>query len=199
MSVPPPNSYTGFYNRIDNTVVSGSQLQSYLTGANLRQLEFDAAVHSAYPVTSATAVSSTFGLTIPQIIQASISTLPVYNSSGTGYVNLGPDAASCAAAYVSLFNIQSTNDVRVLRFLNATDTGATACLLCNSTSTSNYVQVQSNGAAASWAGVLFNMFSGSAPGSTAYGGLGTERVVLVSGNPNSGVQTISFNILEQSM
>lgn len=194
-----PSPYTGYYTRVDNTVVSGSQLYSYLSGRDLRQLEFDAAVHSPPAIAPVTTPGTS--MTANQLIQASIATLPVVPASvstASQIINLGTDSVSQAGAYVSLFNLASTNDIRVLRFVlgSANLSGSATILLQNSSGTSSNVVVQLNGASGSNSQ---SMFTVTGVGQALSGVSGSERIVLLSAtNLNSGSQAVVFNVLGNS-
>lgn len=195
-----PSPYTGYYTRVDNTVVSGSQLYSYLSGRDLRQLEFDAAVHSPPAIAPVTTPGTS--MTANQLIQASIATLPVVPASvstASQIINLGTDSVSQAGAYVSLFNLASTNDIRVLRFVlgSANLSGSATILLQNSSGTSSNVVVQLNGASGSNTQSLFTV---NGVGTALSGVSGSERIVLLSAtNLNSGSQAVVFNVLGNSL
>lgn len=188
---------TGYYNRVENTVVNGSQLQSYLTGDNIRVLEFDAALKMP-PIKFIN--NESLSLSANEWIQASISSLVVSltgATSSTGSIYLGTDSASQASSYIDFFDIKSTNDVRLLNFVihNMPISGVLS-LGSNSTSANVVVQRDSGNSAASQ--VLFNQ--ASPVGSTASGADGSMRLVLVSStNLTSGSQNITFNVLQGSL
>lgn len=190
---------TGYYTRISNTDVSGNELQTYLTGPNVRLLEFDAACGAPQVAVSADATSPS--LTVEQWLQSAISTQLVTNNSAASnnFINLGSDVASQAAQYISLFNIKSTNDVRILRFAQTNTPASTKTTsLRNSSGTDTYVNVATDGSDSN-TGVLFtqaNVATSASSGDFA----GRERIVLFSAsNLTSGSQVVQFNILSGSL
>jgi hypothetical protein len=206
-----PSPYTGYYTRVNNTVVSGSELLSYLKGSDVRMLEFDSATHSSPPL--ATQATGFTQITVPQLIDASISSLPIEpHATLTGYIYLGLDTQSQAAAYCSLFNLASTNDTRTLRFYveNPTNVFSSTYLTTNS-STSAYVKVIcSTGVTATSSATTSNvapMFLSNLAFVNPTGNLnwcsaaaGSERIVsLYATNVNSGAQVVVFNILGGSL
>jgi hypothetical protein len=211
MSYSLPSPFTGFYTKTYNTANSGSALLSALSGADIRSLEFDAATHDTPPVLTLSSLSTTRATavvpTVSQWMQSAISTLPVQNNSGTSAINtfvgLGADTAEQADNYISLFNINTTSDNRILRFLLDTTvtnwTAGTSIGLSTTSATVNNVQIQTNGANALSSAALFTWGSSEAVfGSGGYctSQPGTERVVLVTGNPSAS--TVQFNILQYS-
>jgi len=194
-----PSPFTGYFSRVDNTVVSGNQLLSYLTGGAIRQLEFDAAVHS--PPALVTSGTPGTAPTVPQWMQASIGSLPVQCSTGaTGFIYVGPDATSTAASWCAFFNLQSTNDVRVLRFhVESEVAGSTG--ITNGGTTLASVITQTNGNSAQSQGGSTNLFiTSSTAGQQLSGVPGAERIVLVSANSvTSGSEVVVFNVLSNSL
>lgn len=189
---------TGFYTRVSNTDVSGNELYSYLTGPNVRLLEFDAATSTPQSAVTVTAAGVT--LSVDQWIESAISE-QVLNASGTSaaacYINLGSDVASQASQYVTLFNLKSTNDSRTLRFVTNTAVGANPLLLRNLSTTSSYVQVALDGTASS---ARFLYTADPVTSATSGDRPGRERIVLLSAsNLNSGSQVVQFNILSGSL
>jgi hypothetical protein len=186
-------SATGYYTRVENTTVSGSALHSALSGDNMRLLQFDAALKQPAVVNvSATPVS----LSPNQWIQASIASLPI-SESAAGSISLGAGtAASQAAAYVSFFDIRTTSDVRVLRFL-ASET-LTNNVSLTATGGFTNVSVSLDGAAAAATQVLFD--STATVGQQQSGASGSERIVLLTAsNLTSGSQVVNFNVLSNSL
>ena len=82
------------YQRMGNTVVSGSQLLSYLKGPDVRALEFSAQVNNNPIVSAAVGPTGTF-LDASHLVQATVSSLLVSpaTAGGTGFLNLGPDTS----------------------------------------------------------------------------------------------------------
>jgi len=206
-----PSPYTGYFTRVDNTVVSGSQLLSYLSGDDVRDLEFEAMVHTPVavnpvlgPSTLTSAAVST--LTPQQVIQASIQTLPVKwptvspaVTGATGYISLGPDTASQALAWINVFNLTSSNDRRVLRFVNVGDLGYyNQVLLGNSSNTATYVvpRAPTGGITTVGASCLFT--ATGAVGAAFSGQVGSERMVVVSATGSTTLTTVYFDVLGNS-
>lgn len=200
---------TGYFTNVVNTAISGSSLYSNLSGNDVRLLQYDAAtqIPPGLNVTMlATPVVNT--LDVDQIVQATIRSLgvdPTNAAAGnTGsFITLGPDAVSQSAAYVALFNLQSTNDVRSMvfqitsRFGNSTGTVQLANNSLGGAAT--YVQILRDGATGSSTQTLFNAANGA--GSPFAGNwAGLRRTVLVSAsNLNSGAEVVQFNILSGSL
>jgi hypothetical protein len=193
------SSNMDLYRRVENTTVSGSALHSSLSGENMRLLQFDAALKQPAAVN---VVGTTVSLGPNQLIQASISSLNLLGSTAAGndgIVSLGADTASNAASYINFFNITSTTDVRMLRFVSSNTLSATTEItLANSSGTSANVKVLLNGAAAS---ATQNLFVGANAVGTALSGVaGAERIVLVSAsNLTAGSQVVNFNVLGNSL
>jgi len=178
---------TGYFNRVFDTVVSGNSLLSTLTADDIMALEFKAAVSNPIPF----ALSADTQINADQLIQAALPGGLAVTASGAFSILLGSDAASQAAAYISLFNLRSTNDVRVLKFVNAGTIAAGAALGANvdleSPGTSN-VTIQLAAAAAAKTAVMFTTGKAS-------GNLGFERVVLVSATTlTSGSEVVLFRV-----
>jgi len=198
------------YNRVYNTVLSGNEAQSSLSGDDLRMLEFDAALKRRQSVVLAVSPGTT--LSVEQWMQASIDSLLVSGSAGGAadvMINLGTNSATQAAAYVALFDLRSTNQERLLRLSLLQPSGAGhKLLLQNSTGGSNRVGVSVNNGAVGASQTLFD--ADIAPGPTAVGPpatgplagnlAGLERVVVVSAtNLVSGSEAVKFQILSGSL
>ena len=188
------------YNRVYNTVISGNDLQSNLSGNDVRMLEFDAALKRRPAVSLKAADDIENLLTVEQLVQASIDTL-LLNGTVAGNVLLGPDAASQAAAYVQLFDLRSTNEQRVLRMaLSAPDVGQNVNLKNTSGGTSTNVKVRLSGSAAADTKTLFVAATAAGAGDCAGNGAGLERIVVVSADDLTvGAEKVSFNVLAQSL
>lgn len=189
---------TGYYTRISNTDVSGNELQTYLTGPNVRLLEFDAACGA--PLTALAPTAAGVTLSVDQWLQSAISSQLLDNATAaaTCYINLGSDVASQAAQYISLFNLKSSNDTRILRFVQTTaPASGKSCILRNLSATDTYINVALDGTASS-SSELF--VQANAVGSTQAGAFaGLERIVLLSAsNLTSGSEVVTFNILSGS-
>jgi hypothetical protein len=180
------------FSKVANTVVSAQQILNALSNESRATLNFMGRTASAVPIDN---TAATVALTSDNLIQAAVSTLPVSSTVSTELL-LGPDASSQAQAYINLFNIRSTNEVRVLR-LTANALGAAATVkLRNNNSTLNKVIVALDGTAGANA-LLFDQ--AVAVGTASAGKVGSERIVLFSAsNLNSGSQTVTFNVTSLS-
>lgn len=194
---------TGFYSKMMNTDLSGNDLQSYLTGPNVRLLEFDAACGAPQAALSVASGGST--LNVEQWLQSAISAQLLDNATAATscYIALGSDTASQAASYVSLFNLKSTNETRILHFIqsSAVSSGST-CSLKNLSGTSNYVKVATDGTqTTSASSSLFVQINAINSSNNFIGNLaGAERLVLLSAsNIDSGSQAVTFNVLSGSL
>lgn len=185
---------TAYFSRIRNTVVSGNELRSYLTGADIRDLEFEAATRSA-PALNVTTSNSTAALgatlTADQWVQAAISSLVVNPSSTANslYINVGASVNSQALAYIDLFNLKSTNDVRILNFVPSYPSISGADVnLATGDGGATFVTVSSS---ALGAGIAASPLLDNKLGSCML-----PRVVLVSAtNLTAGSQSVNFNIV----
>jgi hypothetical protein len=189
-------SATGYYRRVENTTVSGSALYSALSGDNMRLLQFDAALKQPSVVNVS---GTTVSLTPNQLIQASISSLPILCTTTDGTISVGTDSASQAAAYIAMFDIKTTSDVRLLRFVTTADQGVgIEASLANSSGTSSRVGISHNGGAAANTKILFD--GDNTVGAALSGVAGSERIVLLTASSlTSGSQVVNFNILTQSL
>jgi len=184
---------TGF-NRVVNTVVSGTSTLSGLTGNDVRNLEFEAALRQKPAVTMAT----TTVLTVEQWMQSAIGCMGLNASAAAGTINLGADVASQAAAYVSLFDFKSTNEERLLRFYLA-DNGNNVTMSNSSGATSNFVKVAVENAGS--ATYIQTLFANASPIASVLAGsnAGIERlVVLKPSNLAVGSEAVTFLILPLS-
>jgi len=193
-----PSPYTGYYNRMDNTVISGNQLVSYLTGEDVRDLEFEAAIKSPPTllptIGPSTLTSAASALMTPQqLIQATVRQQGVVWANtaitgGTGYINLGPDTASQALTYINLLNLTDASQKRTLRFaLTEPLQWANTILIGNSSNTATYIVPRNSytGTATNTGStILFQEATASGPLS---GRDGNERLVRFSatGSPPS--------------
>lgn len=107
--------------------------------------------------------------------------------SGTANLTLGPDAASNASRYIQFFNLNSTNDIRLLKFQVARlDAAAQQVNLGNTSGTTNNVAFTVDGATTGATGALI------AASSTA----GTQvKVEVVAENLTAGSEVVRFNVL----
>jgi hypothetical protein len=198
-----PSPYTGFYTRIDNTMISGSQLLSYLSKDDVRMLEFNASIASPPLIITTGATSSTVNITAQQLIQATIGTMGVNCSTGPGIIYLGTDSQSQASTYVNLFNLRSTNDVRTLKFYASTaNASGNTNLAVSSTASATNVIIRQDGNTSSqgYSMALFFSTASSASGTQLTGSIGTQRIVEVSATDvSSGSENVVFNILTNSL
>jgi hypothetical protein len=180
------------YNRVYNTVLSGNEAQSSLSGNDVRMLEFDAALKRRPAVVLAAGNNA---LSVEDWMQASIDTL-LLNNTVAGDVSLGTDSATQAAAYVSLFDLRSTNEQRLLRVANSAVNNVS---LKNTSATAVNVQVKLSSGAAADTQTLY--VAAAAPGAACAGNkAGLERIVVVSAsNLNSGAEVVQFNVLAGSL
>jgi len=124
---------TGYFNRVLDTVVSGTALLSTLSGEDTRALEFAAAVRNPLPLALSATTAGNYP-SVDQLVQATIDGLVVTSSDAAAYaILLGTDSSTQAAAYIALFDLKSTNDVRVLKFINGGITGTAGTLTKNIT------------------------------------------------------------------
>ena len=184
------------YNRVYNTVLSGNEAQSSLSGNDVRMLEFDAALKRRPAVVLAAGNNT---LSVEDWMQSSIDCL-VLDPTIAGEVSLGDDSATQAAAYVQLFDLRSTNDQRLVRMsIQKAVVAAGTVELKNSSLTSVNVQVLLDGAAAATTQNLFvqaNAVTAACSGARA----GVERIILVSAsNLNSGSEVVQFSVLSGSL
>jgi hypothetical protein len=192
---------TGFY-RTFNTNVSGTVLTSALSGNDVKLLEFAAALKQKPPITLTNAADNT--LDVEEWMQSAIGSLSLRAPTGPCYIKLGDDTAEQAANYISLFDLKTTSDERLLRFVLA-DVGGSGCsvILANSSTgpqSNTYVEVsvQDIGSAAAEK-KLFDAATGiSFPLAGNVAGL--ERLVLVKATDVTvGAEAVEFNILPYSL
>lgn len=180
---------TGYYSRISNTVVSGSDLISTLSGKNVRDLEFAQSVANHDPVAVSTADVT---LSTAMLVQAAVDRLlidPSAVNTTSAALLLGSDTAGNAGAYIRLFNLSSTNQTRILKFVSsaATASGKILGLANNDKDSGSNVKVVT-------AAVDNGLFKeAAASGKIA----GVERQVLVQGTTlTSGSEVVTFTILQ---
>jgi hypothetical protein len=194
---------TGFYTRISNTVVSGSNLLADLDfDANaLRALEMKGALACCEPRTLAAGAVVANTLSANEWVDAVNYGLNLIPPGGVSSILLGSDMASVAKQYQNLFNITSTNQVRTLRFvLNANTASYTTISLANSSGgPQTYVQIKPSGGTADNTQALFSQANG-ANLINAGNAAGFVRDVVVSADSlTSGSETIIFDILGGSV
>jgi hypothetical protein len=191
---------TGFYSRISNTIVSGNDLVSNLSGRDIRQLEFAAALSNPI-ITPAVVTGVTTRISAEELIQAAISTLPVNSAASgaaAGFINLGPDCSTQAQAYINLFNLSSTGHNRILR-IHQTSAPDSTLSLRNNSGTHVNINVQLNGGGDADTQILFD--DTVAVGTALAGKIaGLERILLVNAsNLTSGSEVVNFSILSGSL
>ena len=186
---------TGYYTRVENTVVNGSQLQSALSGENVRMLEFDAALK--IPASVLTVAGGTT-LSPNQWVQAAIGSLVLTGlGSTTGAIDVGADVQSQAESYIALFDLKSTNDIRLLR-MNV-DNDCTNLYIKNTGAALSNGNVQV-GTDSVFSSGKANLFTGAGIGSAALGLAGSERIILIqTTNLTEGSQNVQFNVMPYSM
>lgn len=177
---------TGIYTRVFDTVVSGNSLLSNLSGEDVKALEFKGAQNNCLPL----ALAASTQINVDQLVQSALPGGLVIKSSGAFSVLLGTDSATQAAAYVSLFNLRSTNDVRVLTFVNGgtiLNGGVSNTISLESAGKTNVQVKLSNGAVATTA-IMFTTGKAS-------GGTGFEREVFLSATTlTSGSEVVQFTV-----
>lgn len=192
---------TGYYKRVFDTEIQGSALISALSGNDVKALEF-----SAYTTGGDMVIlgNTGYNLTADDLLQASIDQLIIANSTSAAAaaltsncpLYLGTDSQSQAAAYVSFFNLTSTNQSRLLKFqLGATITSSFAVQLLTSGGSGNNVLVQWNGVTTNPTPLYYGGFSeGNSCSRTS--AAGTIRYVNVFATDLvSGGQNVVFNVL----
>lgn len=179
---------TGYYSQVYDTVVSGSALISDLSPAETRSIALKG-INAFTPLPDIS--GATVALTSDYILQAALRTQGFRVASGVGTINVGSDLPSVAAGYISLFNLRSTNDVRVLRFTH--QSGANNTALASVSGTHVYVNVALTGGADAASVPLF--INGNIVGVTQSNDNGNERIVHVSAvDLTSGAQVVRFTI-----
>lgn len=205
-----PSPYTGYFNRVGNTVISGNELLSYLTGEDVRDLQFKATVQTGgIPINPIVAGSTLTGgtgatMTPAQLIsatfqQASVVFSPTGTTGATGYICLGPDTAAQALSYIQILNLTDSNIKNILRFTLTEPLGqANSILLGNSSNTASYIVPRN-----SYTGSLTNtgstlLFSEAISSGAISGRDGNQRLVRVSatGSPPS---IVYFDVLGSSV
>lgn len=185
------------FTKIENTIVSGSQLLSALTPDNVAELMYKAATSPALPLYLAT-LGTSISLTADGLVQAATSKLMIDTTSAsnstTYTIFLGPDTNAQARSYIRLFDLTTTSK-KVL--LNTVTTGATVTsgggftvTLSNDDATAVYVKILRNGndGGGSTTQPIYEVSGGNLLA-------GTPRTIEVySTNLTSGSETVTFNI-----
>jgi hypothetical protein len=188
------------FKRIYNTVSSGSELQSSLTGNDVRMLEFDAANRHARTKVLAAGSNS---LSSNEWLESAINTLLLDASAcsdgATGYISLGSDMMANAQGFINFFDMDNTGDERLLR-LAVANAGTAEVYLQNLSGTNNFVKVSATGHNDPTNQVLlFNPASTGLNQQFTYNGAGVERlVVLHADNVDAGSESVTFTVLPYS-
>lgn len=178
------------FRKIENTVVSASDLLSNLSGDQVKSIEFLAATKPALPLVL-NDLGSTVNLNAEAYLQAAIGTLQVDKSdiaaTGTYTLYVGTDSATQAAAYVRLFDLSTTAKRVDLNFMLANaDNGKVLINLANTSGSHANINVYANGGSVNHTTALF--------GSTD--SVGQVRTVEVFAEDlTSGSQIVGFNVL----
>ena len=185
------------FTKIENTIVSGSQILSSLTPDNVSELMYKAATSPALPLYLAD-LGTSISLTTDGIVQAAVSKLMIdttsANSTYTYTIFLGPDTTAQARSYIRLFDLTTTSKKVLLNTLSTGTTvltgGGFSIVLSNDDGTASFVKIFLNGTD-----------GGGSPTQELYstGGAnlnaGTPRSIEVySTNLTSGSETVIFNI-----
>jgi hypothetical protein len=180
------------FTKVSNTLVSAQQILNNLTNPNCRDLV--AGGQNGVRMSQILVNGASTGLPVNVLRQALLTSQLINTNNIATTLYLGPDATSQAQAYIDLFNIRSTNEVRVLRF--HTIGAAKDITLANNNSTKLFVKVSNDGTAVNTANLY--LAANAIPAATA-SGVGAERIVLFSAsNLNSGSQSVLFNVLSFS-
>jgi hypothetical protein len=180
--------------RIFNTVVSGNELQSSLTGGDVRVLEFDAACRHANRVELKTGTND--ALPGNAWVESAINTLLLDADAitGTASIPLGGDTVGNAQSYQNFFDMQKINDERLLRFA-VSHSSAYDINLVNGGSTNVFVKC-STGFGNSTTAPLFVAANTGLNQPFTYNGAGVERlVVLRADNVYPGSESVTFHVL----
>jgi hypothetical protein len=172
--------------KVYNTTVSGQALIASLTGKDILELQYDGAINGMNPLQglSSGTINSP---SVDWLIQGTVAPVPIKHGNTTsasadGFITLGSDTATVARAYLELFNISSTNQVRLVQVVSC-DSETGSVYLNNSTGTDTNVIIQNAGGSSAGSQLLISS-----------GDMGTIRSIFVSGNPTSGAQTVTFRI-----
>lgn len=187
---------TSNYTRIENTLVSGSELFSDLSNADVRMINFHGALSRSDPI-NVTSASPAATITINQLVQSVVNTQLVsgVTLNASGSILFGPDAASQAAAYINLFNLSSgVENKKLLNFqvTGATNAAQTVSIANTSSSTSgtgtnNFVKFDLASASIGFSKVLFIASALAGARST---------VEVFATNTSAGSEAVIFNICQ---
>ena len=188
MSTTP--NYTG----IANTAVNGRTAYSDVASDGERQVEFKGVSDSAHGLVTAAATPG-LALSALNLQEAMNNTLLVTRSvAADSILTIGADTVANAQTLISLFNISSTADRRVLRF-TALNTDATYSVsLANTSGTHVSIDIQLNGAADAATQLLFD--TNVAPPTASSGLVGVTRTVIFSASSlTADAEVVRFNVL----
>lgn len=176
------------YTRIENTVVSGSQLLGSLSGDDVKALNFQAALSRNDPIVLSTA---NYTLTVDDFVQAAVSKQMVdaRNIDANRSLFVGTDTQSQAASYVELFNLSSGEQSKVLLEFQLAGADVTSgdVLLANSSGTHNWVNIFTEGGSEGSSHPLFDESTGLAAGSRGV-------VEVWASNTTAGSEVVNFNV-----
>lgn len=184
--------------RVINTQISGSSMQSNLTGDDIRLLEFDAANKRTGSLYIYMGNNS---LNINQLLQATIDTqlLNTIPFAGTGTINVGSDYRDKALSYISFFNFQNTNEERLLRLTIINDCNGVLSL-SNDSLTTTHIKIREGVNGFPQISVpLFDNTQSLGSGPYSYGAGSTRTIVVKADDLTSGSEAISFCVLPYSM
>lgn len=183
------------FSQIYNTTFSGQS--SSLSGEDVRNLEFSAALAMPSAVVLATGAS----LSADDLVQASIGSLLLApDDDALGHVlDVGFDTLAHAQSLLNFFQLTALGQERLLRFCLSGTGLASDITLAASGGTSNNITISSGGIAPGASQVLFDVSVNQGTTGAAGNQAGLERLVVVS--PVSLTSTgakIDFNILAGS-
>jgi hypothetical protein len=160
------------YNQLDS-------IQQYFTPSSFRAIQFESFLSSPPNkiIEGITTLSS------DEWIQASIDALVVSVTGITGYINLGDDTVESALNYINFFQINSTNESRLLKFVVVSPLGDSSINLGLTAQTSDHINVCVNNTEPSSSSILFT-------GSDVI-----KHVIVSATNLEKGSEQVRFNIL----
>lgn len=141
--------------RTFNTAIQGQALIAATNGLDIRALDFTNALQQLPAMTGSFAFNDEAKretrLYVSDLVQSSVGHFLV-NATGSDsaiYTNyceiyIGPDTVEQATNYMSLFNLKTTSDVRILDFVKVNNVSDAAVALANNSDfpgTSNHVSV----------------------------------------------------------
>ena len=164
------------YNQLDS-------IQQYFTPSSFRAIQFESFLSS--PPNKIIGGSTT--LSADEWIQASIDALvvSVTGSSGyAGYINLGDDTVESALNYINFFQINSTDESRLLKFVVASPLVSSSINLGLTEQNSNHINVCVN-----------NTGPGSSSSILFTDSDVVKHVIVSATNLEKGSEQVRFNIL----